>query len=178
MNNSEDLSLTDKSVDLQAQCDKKRSESSSTDKLMIINIFRKRWENRIMRKLSQCLKKIWHLSSDDIFNAENLYFVWYHNNISLLTCVQQTHHCECVIWENLSHTLLDITHCDSCRRVRVDKCFVMQINSVCTHCTSLHNSHDQCSAELSITTALFSERSDVVVLCTHVYNDKRDSSTL
>ena len=178
MNNDEDSSLTDKSVDLQTQCDEKKSESSLTNKLVMINTFRKRQENRVMRKLSQHLKKTQHLSSDDVFNAENLCSVWCHNDTSLLTHVQQTHHCECAIWENLSHTLSDITHCDSCRRVRVDECFVTQINSVCTHCTSLCNSHDQCSAESLITTALFSERSDVVVLYVCVYNDKRDDNTL
>ena len=145
---------------------------------MMIDIFRKRWENRVVRKLSQHLKKAQHLSSNDVFNAENLYSMWYHDNTSLSAHVQQTHHCECAIWENLSHTLSDITHCDSCRRVRVDECFVTQINSVCTHCTSLCNFCDQCSAESLITTVLFSERSDVVVLHTHVYDDKRDSSTL
>ena len=178
MNNSEDSSLTDKFVNLWAQCDKKRSELSSTDELVMINTFRKRWENRVMRKSDQCLKKIWHLSSDDIFNAENLYSVWCYNNISLLTHMQQTHHCKCAIWENLSHTLSDITHCDFCRRVRVDECFMMQINSVCTYCTSLCNFCDQCSAESLITTVSFSERSDVVVLCMCVYDDKRDDSTL
>ena len=178
MNNSEDSSSMSKFINLQAQYDKKRSESLSTDELMMIDTFRKRWENRVVRKLSQCLKKAQHLSLSDIFNAENLCSVWCCNNISLLTHVQQTHCCECAIWENLSHTLSDITHCDSCRRVRVDECFVTQINSVCTHCTSLCNSCDQCSAESLITTALFSERSDVVVLCVCVYNDKRDSDTL
>ena len=144
----------------------------------MINIFRKRWENRVVRKLSQCLKKTQHLSSDNVFNAENLCSVWCHNDISLLTYVQQTHCCECAIWENLSHTLLSITHCDFCRRAEVDKCFMMQINSVCTYYTSLCNLYDQCSVKSLITTALFSERSDVVVLCVCVYNDKRDSSTL
>ena len=144
----------------------------------MINIFRKRWENRVMRKSDQHLKKIWHLSSDDVFNAENLYSVWCHNNTLLLTHMQQTHCCRCVIWENLSHTLLSITHCDLCRRAEVDECFVTQINSVCTHCTSLCNSCDQCSAESLITTVSFSERFDVVVLCAHIYNDKRDDDTL
>ena len=145
---------------------------------MMINIFRKRQENEIVRKLSQHLKKVWHLSLSDVFNAENLYSVWCCDNILLLTCVQQTHHCECAIWENLNHTLLNITHCNLCRRAEVDECFVMQINSVCTYCISLCNFCDQCSAESLITTVLFSERSDVVVLHTHVYDDKRDSSTL
>ena len=75
MNNDEDSSLTDKSVDLQTQCDEKKSESSLTNKLVMINTFRKRQENRVMRKLSQHLKKTQHLSSDDVFNAENLYSV-------------------------------------------------------------------------------------------------------
>ena len=144
----------------------------------MINIFRKRQRNEIVRKLSQHLKKTQYLSLNDVFNAENLYSVWYYDNISLLTHVQQTHHHECAIWENLSHTLLSITHCDLCRRAEVDECFITQINSVCTHYTSFHNSHDQCSAESLITTALFSERSDVVVLHTCVYNYKRDSDTL
>ena len=56
--NSEDLSSTDKSVDLQAQCDEERSESSLTDELVMIDIFRKRQENRVVRKSDQCLKKI------------------------------------------------------------------------------------------------------------------------
>ena len=145
---------------------------------MMIDTFRKRWENEIMRKSDQHLKKTQCLSLNDIFNAENFYSMWYYDNISLLTCVQQTHCCECAIWENLSHTLSNITHCDPYRRAKVDKYFVMQINSVCTHCTSLHNSYSQCSTESLITTASFSERSDVVVLHTHVYDDKRDSSTL
>ena len=144
----------------------------------MIDIFRKRWENRVVRKLSQHLKKTQHLSSDDVFNAENLCSVWCCNDTSLLTHVQQTHCCECVIWENLSHTLSDITHCDLCRRVRVDECFVTQINLVYTHCIFLCNSCDQCSTESLIITALFSERSDAVVLHICVYDNKRDSSTL
>ena len=178
VNNSEDLSLTDKSVNLQAQCDEKRFESSLTDELVMIDTFRKRQENRVMRKPDQHLKKTQCLSSDDVFNTENLCSVWYHNDISLLTHMQQTHHCEHAIWENLSHTLSDITHCDLCRRAEVDECFVTQINSVCTYCTSLCNSCDQYSAESLITTVSFSEKSDVVVLHTHVYDNKRDSDTL
>ena len=54
----------------------------------------------------------------------------------------------------------------------------MQINLVYTYCISLCNFYDQCSAESLIITALFSERSDVVVLCTHVYDDKEDDSIL
>ena len=145
---------------------------------MIINIFRKRQRNRVMRKLSQHLKKTQHLSLSDVFNAENLYSVWCHNDISLLTCVQQTHCCECVIWKTLSHTLLNIAHCDFYRRVRVDECFITQINSVCAYCTSLCNFYDQCSVELSIITALFSERSNVVVLHIHIYDNKGDNSIL
>ena len=167
-----------KSVNLQAQCNKKESELLLTDELVMINTFRKRQRNRVVRKLSQCLKRVWCLSLSDIFNAENLYSVWCYNNISLLTHVQQTHHCECVIWEILSHTLLSITHCDPYRRAEVDECFVTQINFICTHCTSLCNSCDQYSTELSITTALFSERSDVVILYAHIYDDKRSDDTL
>ena len=46
--NSEDLSLTGKSVNLQAQCDKEKAGSSLTDELMMINTFRKRQRNRVM----------------------------------------------------------------------------------------------------------------------------------
>ena len=74
--------------------------------------------------------------------------------------------------------LLSITYCDFYRRAEVDQCFIMQINSVCTHCTSLHNFCDQCTVKLSIITALISERSDVVVLHVCIYNDKRDDDTL
>ena len=74
--------------------------------------------------------------------------------------------------------LSDIIHCDSCRRAEVDQCFITQISSVCTHCMSLHNSHNQCTAESLITTALISERSDVVILCTCIYSDKGSDSTL
>ena len=144
----------------------------------MINIFKKRWENRVVRKLNQHLKKTQHLSLSDVFNAENLYSVWCHNDISLLTYVQQTHCCECAIWENLSHTLLSITHCDLCRRAEVNKCFIVQINSVCTYCTSLCNSHNQCSVESLIITVSIFERSDVVILCVCIYDDKRDDSIL
>ena len=131
-----------------------------------------------MRKLSQHLKKTQCLSLSNVFNAENLYSVWCCDNTSLSAHMQQTHHCEYTIWENLSHTLSDITHCDFCRRAEVNECFVTQINSVCTHCISLCNFYDQCSAESLITTVLFSERFDVVVLHICVYNNKKDSSTL
>ena len=74
--------------------------------------------------------------------------------------------------------LSDITHCDFCRRAEVDQCFMMQINSVCTYYMSLCNLCDQCTAELLIITVSISERSDVVVLCIHIYNDKGNDSTL
>ena len=128
----------------------------------MIDIFKKRQRNKVMRKLSQHLKKTQYLSLSDVFNTENLYSVWCHNNISLLTYVQQTHHCECAIWENLNHTLSDIAHYDLYRRVRVNECFITQINSVCTHYMSLHNFCDQCSAESLITTVSIFERSDVI----------------
>ena len=144
----------------------------------MINIFRKRQRNRVKSQLSQCLKRAQCLSLSDVFNAESLYSVWYYNNFSLSAYMQQTHYCECIIWETLSHMLLSITHCNSYRRVEVDQCFMMQINLVCTYCTLLCNSCDQYRVKSLIITALISERSDVVVLHIHVYDDKEGDSTL
>ena len=56
VNNSEDLSLTDKSVDLQAQCDEKESEL--TEELKMIDTFRKRQRNEMKSQLSQHLKRV------------------------------------------------------------------------------------------------------------------------
>ena len=74
--------------------------------------------------------------------------------------------------------LLSITYCDFCRRAEVDQCFITQINSVCAHYTSLCNSNNQCTVKSLITTALISERSNVVVLHMCIYDDKKDDSTL
>ena len=145
---------------------------------MVINTFRKRQRNRVINISAQHLKRAWCLSQSDVFNAENICSVWYHNDISLSAHMQQTHHHERVIWETLSHTLSDTAHCDSCRRAEVNQCFVAQANLVCTCCTSLHNSCDQCMIESLIITALNSERFNIIVLYVHVYDDQRDDSTL
>ena len=140
--NDEDLSLIDKSINLWTQCNKERAESSLIDELMMINTFRKRWENRVINILTQCSKRVWCLPQSDVFNTENICSVWCYDDISLLAHLQQTHYHESVIWETLSHTLSDTAHCDSCRRAEVNQCFIVQVNSVCIHCISLHNSHN------------------------------------
>ena len=178
VNNSEDLSLISKPVDLQAQCNEERAESLLTDELIIINTFRKRRENEIMNISAQHSKRAWCLPQSNVFNAENICPVWCHDDILLPAHVQQTHCHEHVIWETLSHMLSDTAHCDSCRRAEVNQCFIAQTNSVCAHCTSLCNSHSQCMTESLIITTLNSERSDVVVLHAHACDNKRDDSTL
>ena len=56
--NSEDLSLTSKSVNLQAQCDEEKTESLLTDELIVINTFRKRQRNRVVNISAQHLKRV------------------------------------------------------------------------------------------------------------------------
>ena len=56
--NSEDLSLISKSVDLQAQCNEEKTESSLTDELIVINTFKKRQRNRVMNISAQHLKRV------------------------------------------------------------------------------------------------------------------------
>ena len=67
--NSEDSSLLNKSVNLYAQCDEEGSEVlSSTDELVVINIFRKRQKSRMIQQSVQCLKRVRCLSLSNIFN--------------------------------------------------------------------------------------------------------------
>ena len=126
-----------KSVNLQAQCNEERAESLLINELMMINIFRKRQRNEVINISAQCLKRVWCLSQSNVFNAENICSVWCHNDTSLLAHMQQTHHYEYIIWKTLSCTLSDTAHCDSCKRTEVNQCFIVQVNSVCTHCISL-----------------------------------------
>ena len=67
VNNSEDLPLLSKPVDLCAQCDEKGSGALlSTGELIVINTFRKRWGSRVVQQSVQCLKRARHLPLSDV----------------------------------------------------------------------------------------------------------------
>ena len=144
---------------------------------MVIDTSRKRQGSRVVQQSVWRLKRTRRLPLSDVSDRGSCP-VWCCDDTLLPAHVQQGHCCGCVIWENLSHTLLSTARCGPCRRAGVDQCFMLQAHPACTHCTSLCNPCGQCTVEPSTITALTSGRSGVVVLRTCVYGGRRGGGTL